>query len=358
MNDILSRLREKAREASPKIALPEAADERVLRAGARAIELGIARPVVFGGDGVRQTADETGVDLKQFEIVELSDSRLDEYAEIYADLRDVPLETAREMVTDELVLSGLLVRTGEIDSFVAGAVHETATVISVANGLVGLDPAVDTGSSFFVMIFDDPTVGEDGVLLYADCGVNIDPSTDQLADIAIATADTAEQLLNRDPKVVMLSFSTKGSANHESVKKIQTATERVRERDESLCIDGELQADAALVPDVAKRKLDGTTPLEGDANVLIFPDLQAGNIAYKLSEQLAGATALGPILQGYARPISDLSRGASTDDIVDVLVVTAARVAGDRGTSNGKIITRGALSQREAALEGERATKN
>lgn len=352
MNTILSRLREKAREESPRILLPEADDERVLRAAVRVRELGIAQPVVFGeSEAVRRTADDIDVDLDEFDSIAVSDEQLAAYADAYADLRDVSYETARKMLTDDLVLGGLLARRGCVDSFVAGAVHETATVISVANGIVGLDPAVDTGSSFFIMIFDDSSVGEDGVLLYADCGVNIAPSVDQLADISISTAGTAEQLLEWDPRVAVLSFSTEGSASHETVRRIQAATEQAQDWDESLTIDGELQVDAALIPDVAERKTGGSSSLKGDANVLIFPDLQAGNIAYKLSERLANATALGPILQGYARPVSDLSRGASVDDIVDVVTVTAARVASDGGTKNGTIIMKGALKQREEAIE-------
>lgn len=351
MNDVLSRLREMAQDASPEILLPEADDERVLRAAERVRELGIAEPVVFGNESVRETADDIGVDIDEFALVDVSEESLDAYADTYADLRDVTHGVAREMLTDDLVLSGLLTKTGAVGSFVAGAVHETAAVITVANGVVGLDPAVDTGSSFFIMIFDDPSVGEDGVLLYADCGVNISPSVDQLSDIAISTAETVETLFGWDPRVAMLSFSTKGSANHTTVEKVQSATEQVQTRDSSLTIDGELQADAALVPAVAERKTGGSFPLAGDANVLIFPDLQSGNIAYKLSEQLAGATALGPILQGYARPVSDLSRGASADDIVDVLTVTAARVASDGGTDDGTIIPGGALGQREEDAE-------
>lgn len=353
MTDILQTLTKKSQEESPKILLPEADDERVLQAAVEAHDRGIAQPVLFNDEAVRQTATALDVDINEFELIDVSDLQLDAYVETYANLRSVTHKTARELLRDKLVLSGLLARIGEVDSFVAGAVNETAAVIAVANGVVGLDPSVDTGSSFFIMIFDDPAIGEDGVLLYADCGVNIAPSTDQLADIAIATANTADQLLDWDPKVAMLSFSTKGSANHETVQKVQTVTEQARGRDESLRIDGEMQADAALVPAVAERKTGGTSPLKGDANVLIFPDLQAGNIAYKLSERLGGATALGPILQGYARPISDLSRGASTEDIVDVLTVTAARVASDPGVNNGKIITRGALKQREERVTEE-----
>lgn len=350
MTELLSKLRKQAREKSPKILLPEGEDARVLEAAARVGESGIARAVVLGtSDAVRRVAHVNDIVLDDVRILDPTEAQIDEYAAIYADLRDVPHEVAVEMLDDELVLGGLLTRIGEVDGFVAGAVNSSADVVAVANGVVGFHPTVDTGSSFFIMDFDREDVGENGVLLFADCGVNIAPSDEQLADIAVSTANTAENLFGWTPRVALLSYSTKGSASHETVEKIQRTAELARQQRDSIVIDGELQVDAALVPDVAEKKTDDSALIRGDANVLIFPDLQAGNIAYKIADRLAGAKALGPVLQGYARPISDLSRGASADDIVDVITVTAAMAVADPGTNAGDIVTSGALNSRESS---------
>lgn len=356
MSDTLSEIQAKAREVSPRIILPESDDERVVEAAVAVSEQQIAHPVLLEPhDETLQLLEERDISSEAVSVLRVSEDELAEYADVYADVRNVSTEIASRMLEDNLVLSGLLTRIGEVDSTVAGAVYETAEVLAVANGIVGFDPAVDTGSSFFIMDFDRPDVGENGTLLYADCGVNISPSENQLANIALSTAETAEQLFGWTPKVAMLSFSTKGSANHESVEKIRTATELAQQKQDSLIIDGELQADAALVSDVAEKKIEGTPMIQGDANILIFPDLQAGNISYKLSDRLFGATALGPLLQGYARPLSDLSRGAIASDIADILTVTAAKAAvspsGDDGVvTDSKIVTGGALHRSEQSV--------
>ena len=213
----------------------------------------------------------------------------------------------------------MMVHLGEADGMVAGAINSTANVIRAASLVIGLQEGISTPSSFFLMEIPGFEGGEDGNLLFADCAVNIDPSPDELAEIAIATARSAKWLLDWEPRVALLSFSTKGSASHELVDKVIKATNIAKSKEPSLLIDGELQADAALIPSVAKRKVKGGSPVAGRANILIFPDLNAGNIAYKLVQRLAKANAYGPILQGFSRPVSDLSRGATVEDIVGVI---------------------------------------
>jgi len=351
MPNILDKLRQAASSKQTRILFPEAHDERVLTAAARTAELEIARPVLFGPDAeITRLCSDLGISTELFEFLpQTDDGELAEYAGTYEELRDVSRSTARRILTEELVLGGLLVRLGTVDGMVAGATHPTSEVVAVANGLVGLAPGVNTASSYFLMVFDDETIGENGALLYADCGVNIDPSVNQLADIAVETVDTAEQLFDSQPRVAMLSFSTRGSADHDAAEKVAKAARRAAEQSQTAVVDGELQADVALVPEVAKRKVPDERTITGNANVLIFPDLDAGNIAYKLTERLAGATALGPILQGYAQPVSDLSRGASVEDIVDVTTITAVQSAPDRD-GDGEIIQEGLLSREEADL--------
>lgn len=352
MSNTLAHLCDIARTQCPRILLPEADDERILEAAAQASRDGIAQPVLFGPR--RKTGrlhDEFDSQREDIEFLPYPDENvLDTYAATYADLRGVDPAVAKRLLNDDLTLGALLLRLGEVDGMVAGATHSTAEVVAVANGLVGLDPSIETASSYFIMQFPDKKIGEDGVLLYADCGVNIDPSEDQLADIAITTANTTEELFGWQPRVAMLSFSTKGSASHETSKKVARAATEAQDCLDDAIVDGELQADVALVPDVAERKLADGEPIRGDANIFIFPNLDAGNIAYKLTERLAGATALGPILQGYAQPLSDLSRGASTDDICDIIGVTAAQVARHNMSGDGEILPRGLLRRRESEL--------
>jgi len=219
----------------------------------------------------------------------------------------------------------MMVNTGDADGMVAGAVYATEDIIMAANLLIGLAEGITTPSSSFLMELPNYSGGEDGVLLFADCAVNVNPTPQELADIAIASARTAEVLCGWEPRVAMLSFSTKGSAMHPDADKVRQALEIINATAPGLAVDGELQADSALVPDIARRKIKGENPVAGKANVLIFPDLDAGNIAYKLVQILAGAATYGTILQGYTRPVSDLSRGATVQDILAAIAMVSAQ---------------------------------
>lgn len=348
MSDVLSTLYCQAKRKPPRVLLPEHNDKRVLTAAAEAAREGIARPVIFDtDDSLRRLCQKYGINPDLFEIqTRQCTSSWDSYVQEYIELRGVSEATAVKMLESDLVLGMLLLRLDEVDSLVAGALHPTAEVVAVANSIVGFDPNTSTASSFFLMMTDNPNVGHNGSLLYADCGVNIDPSSEQLADIAQTTATTARRLLDWKPKIAMLSFSTKGSATHEWAEKVREATETVRNRTD-LLVEGELQTDAALVPAVADRKIGDDAVVQGDANILVFPDLNAGNIAYKITERIAGAKALGPVLQGYTHPLSDLSRGSNAEDIYEIIMLSAARTADWGDPPTGQITSSGLLKRRE-----------
>lgn len=324
--NLLDKIKESAKLLNKTIVLPEGSEPRTLKAAEILTRESITNVILLGcPKTIAEVASENGVSIEGITVVDpKTDSNRDRYADLMVEIRKskgLTKEAALEMLNEPLVFGPLMIKAGDADGEVAGSINSTGDVLRPAFQFVKTLPGMSCVSGAFFM-FVDKKFGDDGVLVFADCAVVPDPTESQLAEIAVATARTAQAIVGMDPKVAMLSFSTKGSAKHPFVDKMANATKLAQEMAPDLTIDGEMQLDAALVPEIGELKCKGSK-VAGQANILVFPSLEAGNIGYKLVQRLAGAQAVGPVLQGMAAPINDLSRGCSVDDIVNLVAITA-----------------------------------
>lgn len=317
--ELLNEIKAKASKRKKTIVLPESHDDRVLFAAEKLVKENVASVITIGNeDQVRSKASELKVDLKSVRIIDpLKSEKHSDFSNVFFNLRKhkgLTIEESREIMKKDLFFGAMMVREAMADGFVAGSTASTGDVLRAAIQCVGMPEGISIVSSFFLMIFPEKTYS------FADCAVVPNPDASQLADIAISTAENHQKLTGEEPYVAMLSFSTKGSAKHELVDKVLEAMKVVKEKRPNLKIDGELQFDAAVIDSIGKKKAPGSE-VAGRANVLIFPDLQAGNIGYKIAQRLAGAEAVGPVVQGLKKPLFDLSRGCSVDDIVNTAAI-------------------------------------
>lgn len=326
---VIEQIKAKAKSNKKFILLPEGTEERTIQAAALITEEGIAKVALMGDElEIADKAAALGVNLNGVEIINpVTSAKFKDFSEKFYEMRKakgVTPEKAGETMKNPLFFAAMMIKLDLADGMVAGAISTTGDTLRPGLQIIKMAKGISVVSSCFIMEIPDRSYGDNGVMIFGDCAVNPNPTAEQLAAIAVSSADTGKALCGIEPRVAMLSFSTKGSAKHELVDKVKEASDLVKELSPDLMVDGELQADAALVEKVGQLKSPGS-PVAGKANVLIFPDLQAGNIGYKLVQRLAGAEAIGPICQGFAKPINDLSRGCSIDDIVSVVAITAVQ---------------------------------
>lgn len=324
--DIMKELEARAKADPQRVALPEAEEEKILRAAREAFDRGLVMPVLVGApERIAAAAEKAGVSLEGMTIVDYTgEEKVEDLSNRFSQSNpDYPARAAKRMLKNPLNFAAMLVKFGEVDCMVAGLSHTTGEVILAGQMIVGMSEGVATVSSMGILSIPGYAGPQGELLAIADCAVCAAPGPDELADIAISTSDTVRTLLGWEPRVALLSFSTKGSAGHERVDMVLEALRLVRERRPELLVDGELQLDAAIAPEVAARKVIDDSPVAGRANVLIFPDLESGNIGVKLVQRFAKAVAYGPLLQGFSRPISDLSRGAPVEEIVGAITMVA-----------------------------------
>lgn len=325
----IDEIKQRAKYNIKTIALPEATDIRVLKAANKITKEGFAKVILIGNTTkIKKTAMENSISIDGVSIVNPIDSnKYEEYANAFYELRKakgMTEEQAHELMKDETHFGMMMVKRGDCDGLVSGAAHSTSDTLRPALQILKTAPNTKLVSAFFLMVVPNCQYGENGVFVFSDCGLNQNPNSDELSEIAISSSKSFEQLVGKTPKVAMLSYSSYGSAKSELVDKVNEATKLVKEKAPELLVDGELQLDAAIIPEVAVSKAKGSN-VAGQANTLIFPDLNAGNIGYKLVQRLAKAEAYGPLCQGIAKPVNDLSRGCSADDIVGVVAITAVQ---------------------------------
>jgi len=332
--EFIEQLKQRASENKKRIVLPEGLEERTLRAANTILTEGFAEVILIGNPAkVNEAAAGFGLDnISKATVVDPENhNKMDAYADMMVEIRKkkgLTKEEALKLIQNPLFLAVMMIKAGDADGEVAGADNATGDVLRPAFQYVKTAPGISVVSGAFIMILKDKHFGENGMMVFADCAVHPNPTAEELAEIAVATGRTTKAIAGFDPKIAMLSFSTKGSAKHEMVDKVATATELAKQMAPDLKIEGELQSDAAIIPEIGQKKAPGSD-IAGQANVLVFPTLETGNIAYKLVQRMAHAEAIGPVLQGMAAPINDLSRGCSVSDIVNLVAITANQAAGN-----------------------------